>query len=165
MVSGAVVGNRRAGRVTLGPQVANLPHNLTLRACHEITLPFQRGARTRACRGALWAGHSCRRLVFHAGARVEKPGTGPQSGNLDTARTSACATPAARTWHGYFVTNPKRRLRAEAQPPDRCAGYQDRALRYRIAMVVVFEVEASPIFTMTGTAFPLGALSGTRKLS
>jgi hypothetical protein len=46
-------------------------------------------------------------LVFRAGARVEKPGTGPQTGNLDTARTSACATPAARTWNGHFVTSPK----------------------------------------------------------
>ena len=30
MASGAAIGNRRASRVPLGPQVANLPHNLKL---------------------------------------------------------------------------------------------------------------------------------------
>jgi hypothetical protein len=40
-----------------------------------------------------------------------------------------------------------------------------RALSYRIAMVVLFVAGASPIFSVTGTAFPLGALSGIRQLS
>ena len=29
MASGAAIGNRRAGRLPIGPQVANLPHNLS----------------------------------------------------------------------------------------------------------------------------------------
>lgn len=44
-------------------------------------------------------------------------------------------------------------------------GSENRALSYRIAMVVLFVVEASPIFSVTATAFPLGALSGIRQLS
>src|ERR1035438_4953821 len=88
--------------IALGEQISHDHTNLARedhlgRACHHVELW------PGLCAGVFSAGglvvpapQSVAGLSYTAG--VEK--------SLDTARTSACATSAARIWHGYFTTRP-----------------------------------------------------------